>query len=138
MTPEEAARLTELCFPEAPWRAADFLAYRSLPTTRFIWREHGLLLARFVPPEAEILLFAVAPDARRNGVGSRLLDALFTAAAEEGVTEIFLETAEENSAALSLYGRAGFETVGLRKGYYNGQDRSRMDALQMVRTTERP
>jgi ribosomal-protein-alanine N-acetyltransferase len=35
---------------------------------------------------------------------------------------MFLEVVADNEPAKTLYSRHGFDTVGLRRGYYKGQD----------------
>lgn len=129
MTPEEAARLTEACFPESPWKASEIRNFLDQPTSRFFCRDAGFLMAQFVPPEAEIQILAVSPDARRQGIGASLVTALIARCIEEHVTSIFLDVCSENSAALALYGKLGFEEVGRRKGYYVRNDWTRADAL---------
>ena len=54
----------------------------------------------------------VAPQARRQGIGRALLDAL-VAAAPEGVREVRLTVAAANAPALALYERAGFRRCGM-------------------------
>jgi ribosomal-protein-alanine N-acetyltransferase len=43
---------------------------------------------------------------------------------------MFLEVRPSNTPALALYQKAGFETIGRRKGYYPAAD-GREDALVM-------
>jgi ribosomal-protein-alanine N-acetyltransferase len=69
---------------------------------------------RIAPGEAELLNIAVDPAFRRRGVASALLEAL--GAQAQGT--VFLEVAEPNTAAITLYRRHGWEQVGLRPGYY--------------------
>lgn len=78
----------------------------------------GFLIARVAAGEAEILSLGVVPLRRRHGVGRMLLDAALAAAAAEGAERIFLEVAEDNTAARALYAAAGFQSVGRRPGYY--------------------
>src|SRR5262249_28719287 len=66
------------------------------------------------PDEAELLNLAVVPEFRRLGVASALLRTL----RNEAKGTIFLEVAEPNSAALSLYSHHGWVSTGLRKCYY--------------------
>jgi ribosomal-protein-alanine N-acetyltransferase len=83
----------------------------------------GFALWRSIGEEAEILSIAVAPDRRRRGMGKALLDEVLVSAAAEGMRALFLEVDAGNEPARSLYDRAGFRKVGLRKKYYrNGAD----------------
>jgi len=72
--------------------------------------------------EAEILTLAVAPPARGQGLGRRLLLAAIAHARVLGADTMFLEVGADNPAALALYARLGFAKVGDRKGYYQGRD----------------
>ena len=80
----------------------------------------GLVLARVVADEAEILTLAVDPRLRRQGGGRLLLRAAMDSARQRGAVAMFLEAAPSNAAALALYGSAGFVQVGRRPRYYPG------------------
>ncbi|HSK24765.1 MAG TPA: GNAT family N-acetyltransferase [Egicoccus sp.] len=54
----------------------------------------------------------VAPDARGRGVGSRLLAAALSAAAELGHRRVLLDVGDHNTAAQRLYAGAGFRPTG--------------------------
>lgn len=88
----------------------------------------GYVVAWFVVSEAEIANIAVAPEARGNKLGGRLLDDVLTAARTTGATEAFLEVRDSNVAARALYASRGFEAVGRRRGYYT---RPAEDAIVM-------
>jgi ribosomal-protein-alanine N-acetyltransferase len=79
----------------------------------------GFVVARNIPPEVEILNFAVAPQARRHGVGSDLFDRAIAWARAEGATQAILEVRAGNDAALRLYHRREFHVVGRRPRYYS-------------------
>jgi [ribosomal protein S18]-alanine N-acetyltransferase len=74
----------------------------------------------FVPggTQADVLTIAVAREYWGHGIGSALLGALISAAAERGCAEVFLEVREDNPRARGLYLRRGFEEIGVRRGYY--------------------
>jgi ribosomal-protein-alanine N-acetyltransferase len=76
------------------------------------------------PDEAEILNIAVDPHFRRRGIGSALLRAVVA----DARGAVFLEVAEHNIAAISLYCKLGFESSGVRLGYY---DRGNVNAIVM-------
>ncbi|WP_262423258.1 GNAT family N-acetyltransferase [Brevundimonas denitrificans] len=79
--------------------------------------------------EAEIVTLAVRPEARRRGLGGRLLDRVLDRARDQGVARLFLEVAHDNDAALALYASRGFEQAGGRPAYYARPDGVRADAL---------
>jgi ribosomal-protein-alanine N-acetyltransferase len=88
----------------------------------------GYAVAWFVADESEIANFAVAPSARRMGIGGRLLDRIIDAASTFGAATVFLEVRESNVAAQSLYASRGFAVAGRRPKYYR---RPEEDALVM-------
>ncbi len=79
----------------------------------------GLVLARAVSDEAEVLTLGVVPAARREGLGSALLQFAKAEAAGRGATAMFLEVSALNHAARRLYESAGFLEVGRRANYYS-------------------
>jgi ribosomal-protein-alanine N-acetyltransferase len=83
---------------------------------------------RVIGREAEILTVGVVPAARRRGIARLLLATLLNEARARGATEVFLEVRVDNVAARTLYDQAGFATMGLRQGYYDG---GRVDAVTM-------
>ncbi|MBP5155768.1 MAG: GNAT family N-acetyltransferase [Clostridia bacterium] len=72
--------------------------------------------------ECEVINLAVAKGSRRKGYGGALLGAVLSAARGNGAEKAFLEVAEGNSAAVSLYVKNGFEPVGRRRNFYRGED----------------
>ena len=95
-------------------------------------RTLGFALHRIVADEAELLLIAVDPTARRKGIGQRLLDSFMSTAENDGASRVHLEVREGNPA-LAMYRRAGFSAAGRRRKYYRGSDGSEYDALTLVR-----
>jgi ribosomal protein S18 acetylase RimI-like enzyme len=58
----------------------------------------------------------VAPEARRQGVGSALIGAVVRWARARGFGRLVLEVGESNSPAIALYRRAGFAAEGVVAG----------------------
>jgi [ribosomal protein S18]-alanine N-acetyltransferase len=83
---------------------------------------------------AEVRTIAVAPAARGRRVGAALLADLLAEADQRGVTEVLLEVRADNAVAQSLYERAGFQQVGVRRGYYRSAG---VDGLVMRRKRRR-
>lgn len=104
---------------DKPWSAGEIGALMATPGVFALTTDgQGFILCRAIAGEAEILTLAVAPAARRLGVGRALVEAAGGLASQGGADSLFLEVAHDNVAALALYASAGFERVGLRKGYY--------------------
>jgi ribosomal-protein-alanine N-acetyltransferase len=93
----------------------------------------GFVMSRLAADEAEILSIVVAGAKRRSGLGQTLLSAHLAQLAARGTARLFLEVEEGNVAAIRLYNRLGFETVGRREGYYPNPDGTRAAALVMRR-----
>lgn len=78
----------------------------------------GLLIARQIADEAEVLNLAVLTEARRQGQASALLAAALHRFRASGVLRIFLEVRESNQPAIAFYVKHGFIATGRRKTYY--------------------
>ncbi len=77
---------------------------------------------------ADVQTIAVRRDHWGTGLGSRLLTELLRAATAFECVEVLLECRIDNVRAQKLYERFGFETIGVRKGYYQPGN---VDALVM-------
>ncbi|MGN0507585.1 MAG: ribosomal protein S18-alanine N-acetyltransferase [Lachnospiraceae bacterium] len=84
----------------------------------------------FAADEGEIPNVCVAATARRRGIGKMLMDVLCEEARECGITSLFLEVRQSNTAARGLYRLSGFEEIGIRKGFY---ELPKEDAVLMMR-----
>ena len=98
---------------------------------RYAGQAVGYLLASLLAPEGELLRIGVHPLYRKRGFGTRLMDAFFCEAKERACTDLFLEVRADNTAAIGLYRRFGFEDNGLRRAYYKDPP---ADALLMWRS----
>jgi ribosomal-protein-alanine N-acetyltransferase len=86
----------------------------------------------FGADEAHILNLCVADDYRGRGAGKLMLGSLIERATAAGMGEAFLEVRPSNTAAIRLYLAAGFEQVGMRRGYYQAMN-GREDAAVLRR-----
>lgn len=130
MTPDRLAALHAAAFvTPRPWGEAEFAALLAEPGVFLVAEEAGFALGRAVLDEAELLTIAVAPEARRQGLGHRLMTEWEVAAAARGARRALLEVAQDNTAARALYAARGFTPAGRRRGYYRHPDGHRVDAL---------
>ncbi|WP_298269324.1 ribosomal protein S18-alanine N-acetyltransferase [Geobacter sp.] len=125
---EEVIAIESDSFPR-PWTRDHFLAEidsnRSLPLVakNREGRIAGYICSTHVLDEGEILDVAVRRDCRGKGLGRMLVTTAISTLTARGVSSIGLEVRASNASAIALYRRIGFETVGLRKNYYeNGED----------------
>ncbi len=89
----------------------------------------AFIIARSIMDEAEILSIGVDNDYLRLGLAKKLMQQAIIEAKSRNGANIFLEVAENNNPARSLYAKLGFKVIGRRKGYYIKSDGSRIDAL---------
>ena len=119
---------------DKPWSAQDIAALIGGAGAYAVMAQDeeplGMVMARVLFDEAEILTLAVAPGARRRGVGSALVTAAAGLARRGGALSLMLEVGEDNPGAIALYGATGFVQVGLRRNYYDRGGRQ-IDALLM-------
>jgi ribosomal-protein-alanine N-acetyltransferase len=92
----------------------------------------GFALTRQVLDEEEILLIAVMPRHRGNGVGKRLLREVIDRARGRSVARVFLEMRDGNLAE-HLYRSFGFDKIGHRPGYYRGAVGGPIDAITFAK-----
>jgi [ribosomal protein S18]-alanine N-acetyltransferase len=118
--------------PMAAWLAATALegmsegAWRHLlkDAARRAWvaeldgRVVGIVAVAVAADVVEIEHLAVAPETRRQGIGTGLVAHVLNAAAARDATEVRLDVRRTNRAGRRLYGRLGFVEVGVRPGYY--------------------
>ena len=78
--------------------------------------------------EVHITNIAVSPDFRRQKIGERLLRQIIDDCYKNKAKYITLEVRVSNNAAIKLYEKYGFKSLGTRKGYYQNNNE---DALIM-------
>ena len=137
-------QIDQACFPPG-------IAYSQMELSGFITRRNAItLVAEFAANDHQprqamdaITAFAVAqpyrksgriltldvlPEARRSGLGSKLLLQCEDRVRQRGCTEMFLETAVDNDAALKLYHKMGYRILRTLPGYYHAHG---LDAFLM-------
>ena len=90
----------------------------------------GIVWFSVVQDEAEIIDIRVSEAYRRRGVGESLLTQCFEKFRSSEIRTVFLEVSASNTAALALYEKLGFVTMGRRENYYKTAA-GREDALTM-------
>ncbi len=134
--------LDQVCFPPGiAYSRAELRSFIEHPSSFTVVASDGEAVCGFVvvrPVRRQgvsgdlalhILTIDVAPDHRRSGVGSTLMDWMFAKAKHLGSAAIVLEVAIDNYPAQEFYKRHGFEVVGTIPGYYNAVT----DALELTR-----
>ena len=88
----------------------------------------GFTLTRNISGEEELLLIAVRPANRGQGLGRKLMQYLDEDARTRGAERMFLEM-RSNNPAERLYRACGYLPIGRRKNYYRLKDGSSLDAI---------
>lgn len=131
-------RVMEQAFDPAygeAWSAAQILTLFAVPSSRLACVRMdseiaGFAAARVAGPESELLLLAVLPAARGQGIGRALVEDWGAWARELDAPDRFLEMRADNPA-IDLYRSCGFSECGRRPDYYVGGDGGRRDAITM-------
>ena len=83
----------------------------------------GFVLVQIVAGEADILTITTAPELKRTGIATQLMQGLLSRLGERAIARITLDVAEDNMPARALYDRLGFTRDGRRPNYYTtGRD----------------
>ncbi len=118
----QVARLERECF-SSPWSESSIAGELENPLS--LWLvcvddNHvlGYVGSQTVLGETDMMNVAVAPDARRQGIAQKLIEALAEQLKAQGSHCLALEVRASNAPALGLYRKLGFAQVGRRPGYY--------------------
>jgi len=136
----EEKDLPEVCRIEAesispPWTEKAFRESIALHHTLFLVAELEGRVAGYCGcyqslEEAEITNVAVDRRFRRQGIAGKMLEELIRMGTERGAFAYTLEVRVSNQPAIRLYEGLGFESVGIRKNFY---EKPKEDAMIMWR-----
>jgi ribosomal-protein-alanine acetyltransferase len=120
-----------------PWTERNFQDAIASGYLCLVAREHGCIcafaIARLLLDEAELLLIAVTPAERRQGVAAQLWIELSQRLRSRGAHLVHLEVRAGNETAQRFYASRGFASTGIRKNYYpsGAHGGNREDAVLM-------
>jgi ribosomal-protein-alanine N-acetyltransferase len=136
-------QIDQLCFPPG-------IAFTQMDLTGFVSRRNAItLVAEFASPAdgadpratiagfvvaqpgrkiGRVLTLDIVPEARRSGLGFRLLQECERRLRARGCSQVYLETAVNNEAAVKLYQKLGYNTLRVLPDYYPSHS---LDALLM-------
>ena len=133
----DAVMALELRAYPFPWTRAIFSDCLKHGYSGWLYEQDGWLqgyaMLMFVLDEMHLLNICIAPEQQGQGLGSGLLKTLEHIAGTFNAETCFLEVRQSNFAAIRLYLNAGFNEVGLRKGYYQTEF-GREDGIVMAKT----
>ena len=141
--------IDQRCFPQG-------ISYSKVELSSFVTRRHAITLvadfrhnqiaaekagnplaigiAGFVVAHSirhkhgRILTLDILPEARRSGLGTKLMAACEERLRSMGCGEVYLETAVDNEPALRLYRKLGYQILRTLPEYYASHS---LDAFQM-------
>ncbi|MBQ8397024.1 MAG: ribosomal protein S18-alanine N-acetyltransferase [Clostridia bacterium] len=126
------AALEAACFPD-PWNETGLGMLLGAPYGGLCAEQDGVIVGyvgwmyipagNSLPAEAEITRIAVAPAARRQGLGRALLEGMLAMLCpDDGALTVYLDVRESNRAAQALYESLGFARQGTRPRFYGDED----------------
>lgn len=119
---DEVLRIAESSEYVTRWTRKMFEQEFHIPlSTFFVARDPGVIgYAGFweMGDAAHVVHLGVAPERRRQGLGSILLKEMLEEAQRRNLVRLTLEVHAENRAALALYAKFHFDRIGLRPKYY--------------------
>jgi ribosomal-protein-alanine N-acetyltransferase len=118
-----------------PWSRSMFASELAKPTSICLGAFEGDELVGYVVNSRyvdawHVMNVAVDPDRARRGIATALLERLFELTQDDERRGYTLEVRVSNEGAIRLYEQLGFESRGVRRGYYTD---NREDALIMWR-----
>lgn len=125
MTPEHIPQIhaIETAVFDDPWSLAALAGELNNPHAMYIVAEKSAEIVGYagmwhVVNEGQIINIATAPQYRKNGVASLLLEHLIQLATCHEMMGLTLEVRLSNIPAQKLYQKYGFQQEGIRKNYY--------------------
>jgi ribosomal-protein-alanine N-acetyltransferase len=120
-------RLDQECFPpELAYSRTELRAYLRRPSSVTVVAERAGEIAGYIVAErggrkvGHVITLDVRAQARRAGLGSKLMTAMEERLRGMGCASILLEVAVDNESAIAFYRRHGYATLATIPGYYNG------------------
>ena len=120
--------MERVLFADSPWTTGQFKeAFQGVPTIRhFLVATNeqdqivGYAAVLVVAPgvEADVLTVAVLPEYARQGIATHFMGELEKWSEEKQASAMMLEVGVENSGAIALYEKLGYQTIATRKSYY--------------------
>jgi ribosomal-protein-alanine N-acetyltransferase len=133
----QVIRINQICLPENYSNGFFIDLYEKFPDTFIVAEKDGTIIGYImcrmesgfsgmslktlgIAKKGHIISLAVLPENRNIGVGHALIkEALQAMSASYEVKSCFLEVRVNNSDAISLYKRTGFEVERTIRGYYS-------------------
>ena len=92
--------------------------------------KQAFIFTYIVVDQTDLLTIGVNKEARKQGLATKLLNWIIDKS--PAGQKIFLDVECQNIAAINLYKKIGFELISVRKGYYQQDNGTAIDALVMA------
>ena len=120
--------MERVLFADSPWSMGQFKEeFKGVPNSRYflvatndddqIVGYAGVLVVA-AGVEADVLTVGVLPEYARQGIATHFMAELEKWSLSKQAPAMMLEVGTENSAAIELYEKLGYENISTRKGYY--------------------
>ena len=123
----------------SPWSYEDFLyeLNENAFSHNFVVEDHNEIVGYvglwIMYDQSQITTIGVKPTYQRKGIGSMMMKKMIEESLAHQCLNMSLEVRVSNDKAISLYKKYGFETVALRKNYYEDNHE---DAYLMIKQLE--
>ena len=120
--------MERVLFADSPWSMGQFKEeFKGVPNSRYFLvatneadQIVGYAAVLVVAPgvEADVLTVAVLPEYARQGIATHFMKNLETWSRSKQALAMMLEVGVENTSAIALYEKLGYQTIATRKNYY--------------------
>ena len=120
--------MERVLFADSPWSMGQFKEeFKGVPNSRYFMvatnaqdQIVGYAAVLVVAPgvEADVLTVAVLPEYARKGIATHFMGELEKWSKEKQALAMMLEVGTENTSAIALYEKLGYQTIATRKNYY--------------------
>ena len=120
--------MERVLFADSPWSMGQFKEeFKGVPNSRYFLVATnnadeivGYAAVLVVAPgvEADVLTVAVLPDYTRQGIATHFMNELEKWSQSKQALAMMLEVGVENTNAIALYEKLGYQTIATRKNYY--------------------
>ena len=120
--------MERVLFADSPWSMGQFKEeFKGVPNTRYFLVASnsedqivGYAAVLVVAPgvEADVLTVGVLPEYLRQGIATHFMAELEKWSLSKQAPAMMLEVCTENTAAIKLYEKLGYQKISTREGYY--------------------
>lgn len=120
--------MERILFADSPWTTGQFKEeFKGVPNSRYFMvatneqdQIVGYAAVLVVAPrvEADVLTVAVLPEYARQGIATHFMGELEKWSQSKEASAMMLEVGTQNTSAIALYEKLGYQTIATRKNYY--------------------